>query len=372
MNKINLFDLITYYRNPTLEAQFTLDTIMKSAGSVTSATAGVWNKVFGAILWNQIPLAAPTLGVLPTVEWERSGIRVISDFMADITAGIPSAEGAIPPSVKPDIITMSVDPKEYVLTQDITDVVMALSNTADDVGINYVNIRMAFGKHYLTNLERMIHDVSVGTEGTTPAGWWHRMCDIVHNSGTIYGINRATNPWANALVDTASSLRVPDIDFINKMKARIENQGVKPNVIITSPLNTAYFRSQADNKMFLSILDNKPVKISVNGLETSDGYGVGVLVNQLYGLPIIESPFVGATGGSPAAGETRLPNIYVLTTEFAGDVIFGKMLLIPTTYYEANLPLAQNLFGTRIAYRTVGNLVCRRFNVQGKINALKQ
>jgi len=371
MRRINLFDLITYYRNPTLENQFALDAIMKSAGALTSATAGVWNKVFGAVLWNQIPLSAPTLAVLPTVEWERSGVRVITDFMASVSAGIPSGEGAVPPSVRPDIVTMSVDPEEYVLTQDVTDVVQALANTADDVGVNFVNLRMTFGKHYLTNLERMIHDVS-GTEGSTPTDFWVRMCDVVHNSGTIYGINRATNEWARALVNTATSLRVPDIDMINKMKARIEAQGVRPNVIVTSPLNTAYFRSQADNKMFLSILDNKPIKISVNGIETADGYGVGVLVNQLYGLPIIESPFVGATGGSAGAGETRLPNIYVLTTESGGDVIFGKMLLIPTTYHESNIPLAQNLFGTKMAYRTVGNLVCRRFNVQGKINALKE
>jgi hypothetical protein len=371
MNKINLFDLITYYHNPTLESQFTLDTIMKSAGAVTTATAGVWNKVFGAVLWNQIPLSAPTFGILPTVEWERSGIRVVHDFMASVADGIPTSEGAVPPSVRPDIITMSVDPKEYVLTQDITDVIQALSNTADDVGINFISMRMMFGKHYLTNLERMIHDVS-GTEGTTPSGYWVRMCDVVHNSGTIYGINRATNTWARAIVDTASALRTPDIDFINKMKARIEQLGVKPNVVVTSPINTAYFRSQADNKMFLSILDSRPVKISVNGIEGQEGYGVGVLVNQLYGLPIIESPFVGATGGSVGSGETRLPNIYVLTTEFSGDVLFGKMLLIPTTYHEANVPLAQNLFGTRIAYRTVGNLVCRRFNAQGKINSLKE
>ena len=373
MNKINLFELITYYRNPTLEAQFAFDTIMKSAGAVTSSTANVWNKVFGAVLWNQIPLIAPSFGVLPTVEWERSGIRVITDFMASISAGIPTSEGAVPASVKPDIITMSVDPKEYTLTQNITDVILALSNTADDVGVNAVSLRMAFGKHYLTNLERMIHDDS-GTEGTTPSGFWHRFVDIIHDAGVIYGVDRSApaNAWAKALVNTSSTLRVPDIDFVNKMKALIERQGVKPNVIITSPLDTAYFRSQADNKMFLSILDSKPIKIGINGIETNDGYGVGVLVNQLYGLPIIESPFVGATGGSVGPGETRLPNIYVITTEFGGEVIFGKMLLIPTVYHESNIPLAQNFFGTRIAYRTVGNLVCRRFNVQGKINALKQ
>jgi hypothetical protein len=371
MNKINLFDLITYYRNPTLESQFALTDIMKSAGAVTSGTANVWNKVFGAVLWNQVALKAPTFGVLPTVEWERSGVRVVNQYMASVSDGIPTDETAVPSSVKPDILTMSVDPLPYVLVSDVSDVVQALSQTADDVGINQISLRIVFGQHYLTNLERMIHDVS-GSEGTVPSGFWHRMCDIVHDGGVVYGINRATNEWARANVNTSNALRTPDIDFINKMIALIENQGVKPNVIVTSPLNVAYFRSQADNKMFLSILDNKPVKIGVNGLETSEGYGVGVRVNMLYGVPIIESPFVGATGGSVGAGEQRLPNIYVLTTESGGDVIFGKMLLIPTTYHEANIPLAQGMFGTRMAYRTVGNLVCRRFNVQGKINALKQ
>jgi hypothetical protein len=371
MNKINLFDLITYYRNPTLEAQFSLDSIMKSAGALTSSTANVWNKVFGAVLWNQIPLAAPTLGVLPTVEWERSGVRVITDFMASVSDGIPSGEGAVPPSVKPDILTMSLDPREYVLTNDMTDVVQALSQTADDVGINSVSLRILFGRQYLANLERMIHDVS-GTEGTTPSGFWVRLCDVIHDAGTIYDINRATNSWARAKVDTATSLRTPDIDFVNKMKARIEQEGVKPNVIITSPLDTAYFRSQADNKMFLSILDNKPVKVGINGIDSADGYGVGVLVNQLYGLPIIESPFVGATGGSAGANEVRLPNIYVVSTESGGDTLLGKMLLIPPTYHESNHPLAQGSFGTKMAYRTVGNLICRRFNVQGKISALKE
>jgi hypothetical protein len=371
MNKINLFDLIAYYRNPTLESQFALDTIMKSAGTLTSSTADVWNKVFGAVLWNQIPLTAPTLGVLPTIEWERSGIRVVYDFMASIADGIPSSEGAVPSSVKPDIINMSVDPREYVLVNNMTDVIQALSQTADDVGINQISLRILFGKQYLTNLERMIHDVS-GTEGTTPSGFWVRICDIVHDSGTIYGINRATNSWARAIVNTATSLRTPDIDFINKMIARIRQQGVHPTVILTSPIDVAYFRSQSDNKMFLSILDAKTVKISVNGIEGQEGYGVGVVVNQIYGVPIIESPFVGATGGSAGAGEVRLPNIYVLTTEFGGDTIFGKMLLIPPTYHESNIPLAQNLFGTKMAYRTVGNLVCRRFNTQGKISALKE
>jgi hypothetical protein len=371
MNKINLFDLITYYRNPTLEAQFTFDTLMKSAGAVTSGTPNIWNKVFGAILWNQIPLTAPTIGVLPTIEWERSGIRVIPDFMASVADGIPSSEGAVPPSVRPDIVTLNIDAKEYVLTSDMTDVVQALAQTADDVGINHITLRVVFGKQYLTNMERMIHDVS-GTEGTTPTNYWVRLCDIVHDSGTIYGVNRSTNPWARAIVNSATSLRTPDIDFINKMKARIETGGVKPNVIITSPLDTAYFRSQADNKQFLSILDAKPIKISVNGMDGPEGYGVGVLVSMLYGIPIVESPFVGASGGSVGAGETRLPNIYVLTTEYGGDVLFGKMLLIPPTYHESNVPLAQNFFGTKMAYRTVGNLVCRRFNVQGKISALKE
>jgi hypothetical protein len=371
MNKINLFDLITYYRNPTLEAQFSLDTIMKSAGAVATSTAGVWNKVFGAVLWNQLPLSAPTIGVLPTIEWERSGVRVVTDFIASIADGIPATESGVPSSVKPDIATMTVNPEEYTLVNDMNDIVQALSNTADDVGINQVALRILFGKNYVANLERMIHDVS-GTEGSTPTKWWVRLCDIVHDSGTIYGVNRSTNAWARANVNTASSLRTPDIDFVNKMKAQIEMQGVKPNVIITSPLDTAYFRSQADNKMFLSILDAKPFKVGVNGLDSPEGYGIGVTVSQLYTLPIIESPYVGASGGSVGSGEVRLPNIYILTTESGGDVLFGKMLLIPPTYHEANVPLAQGFFGTRMAYRTVGNLLCRRFNAQGKINALKQ
>jgi hypothetical protein len=48
----------------------------------------------------------------------------------------------------------------------------------------------------------------------------------------------------------------------------------------------------------------------------------------------------------------------------------------PTQYFEAGIstgnPFAINFIGDKGLYRTMGDVICTRFNVQGKIRDLKE
>ena len=369
MKPLTPYDFINFYRSG-LSGKFALTEIIKSAGSVGTGTPNALQRTFGAILWNQINLSANTFACLPSVEWERSGLRVVTDYMATPDDLVPTDEFSIPSPHMPDLATLSLTPNRFILVSEISDIMSALASTRNDVGINEINLRLELGNQFVALINRHIHNK--GSDEGVDLNGWRRLPFIVHNTGTIYGVDRSTNAWARAYVDqTTSSGRVLTRTLLLDAISAIKNQGVEPNVIITGADTYARIIDLFEDRALYGIIGEKAMKITVEGIQSAEGYEAGLRVASIWGIPVIVDAHTAKTGGV-GASEEQISSIYILTTKNGSNVLFGKSFLIPPLYDESSYFLAQNRFATKMAFYTVGDLVCRRFNVQAKVGSLKK
>jgi hypothetical protein len=121
-------------------------------------------------------------------------------------------------------------------------------------------------------------------------------------------------------------------------------------------------------------LGESDAQLTVNGVQSEKGIGVGVKVTTLYKIPIFQSKNVITTG----TGGTPISNIYFLDTsnpEGWSKPRLGLDVAKPTQYFEAGMntgtPFAIDRLGNEGMYRTMLELKCRFLAAQGKIRDLK-
>lgn len=345
--------------------------IQKQDDPVLLATTGWRNIVYGAKVWQQLNYEMNPFAIIPKRPWSKSGWRVETEF-ASAETNWPLgaiAENASPltsDSLKPDWLELSTDPKSIWNHFEISDVAAVMSAAGDDTIPTPSELRAHFAKFHSLQLNAMLMTDVDDITGTNNVQSIDRVVSnaaeealITAGDGDIYGIDRTSDAWADAVVVHNSDVdRVLTLSQIDECLRDIMNNGGNPKVILTG--HDTLFEWQALLEAQRRFMPAQGVKLSsFNGVQAvAPGVEAGFMVSTYHGIPIISSArcFNGGSG---------ISHIYFLDT----DHLFFQVAK-PTQYIEQRDPLAIDRFGMVGGYYTMGELICTNFKYQGKIRDL--
>jgi hypothetical protein len=351
--------------------------ITKAAGEVSTQVTGILNATYGAYIWRQLNSEANAFGILPKTTWFRTGWRIMKAFAtASASDIILSSEIAnLPAPVRPEIDTVRPKPKIHAEVFDVTDIVEALATSSvDDLWGALSQVRVEIGAEFIKRINQLLLrkvaeadsawngltslDRIVGHSGEDGAGT---------NYDVVYGIDRTTNPWANAYVNYAGTPRAISDALIRDVLMGARTNGGNTNVILTG-----YDTFTALSGLYMTFVRYLPmgetaVQVGVNGISTASGIDAGIRVASLYGVPVIQS--VDAPKG---IGSGEISYLFALDTsdpEGYGVPRLGLSVLRPVEYFETGAEgfAYLNKFVRRGIYRFVGETAGRLLAGQGKL-----
>jgi hypothetical protein len=353
--------------------------IQKALGTVETATTGVLNRIYGALLWAQMNQEANAFGMLPKTTWVRSGWRIKSAFAVDDFADIGLAEtSALPPSRIPEVRTLYATPKMHVLPFDVSDVVEALASvSADDVWGAAHQVRAEIGVEFAKQINRALLAKVYNPAGRQVIDTIDR---IVSNdaeySGAqegwedVYGIDRSTESWANAYVDMSSTLRDLTDFMIRNLLMHTRARGANTTVLLTGYDTYAVIQgiyltfARQSNPMTVD-----RAQFGINGITTAEGSNMGIQIAKLYDIPLVQS--VDAPKGNGSGEISYLYALDISDPEGYGFPRLSISVLRPVEYFESRDYILLGKFVVRGVYRFVGELVARFLFGQGKIRDIR-
>jgi hypothetical protein len=352
----------------------------KASGALETATTGVFNRIYGALLWAQMNQEANAFGMLPKTTWVRSGWRVKTAFgVTDFKNTGISETGNLPTSSIPDIATVSAVPRIHVRVFDVTDVVEALAQvSSDDVWGAAHQVRAEVGVEFAKLINQAL--LAKVYDPATRNNVVETIDRIVSNDGEysggqegwedVYGIDRTTASWANAYVDSSSTLRDLTDFLIRNLLMNTRARGANTNVLLTGYDTYAVIQgiyltfARQGNPMTVD-----RAQFGVNGITTAEGSNMGIQIAKLYDIPLVQSVDVAKGTGS---GE--ISYLYALDTsdpEGYGFPRLGISVLRPVEYFESRDYVVLNKFVIRGVYRFVGETVARFLFGQGKVRDIR-
>jgi len=353
----------------------------KADGSITTSTAGVYNPIYGAYAWAQLNLEANAFGVLPKVPWGNSGWRVITGRASEVVIGGVAEGGSIPDSKVPTFAMITAKPKTiaHVFTNSEIQEFLATANH-DDAIATMEMLRTYFAKEHAEHINRMLlSDVGTALAGNNmesidrvvSSNSELTRCGIPAGYSDIYGQDRDGGAsWADAQVlDNSGSPRDLTDDLIRQLLRMCMHYGANPTMWLTGYDTYAKIQGLFTPEVRYSVIGDSKVKVGVNGIETFEGNEVGLHVSTLYGIPMIISKNVK---------QDTISRLYLLDTSNPEGFPMPRLCIRvakPTQYFEAGTNTQTELllgsFINKGMYRTIAELICTRFNVQGKLRDLQ-
>lgn len=357
--------------------------ITKADDPVMSTTTGVYNAIYGAEIWYQLNTEANLFGAIPKVPWGRSGWRVMTGRPSSGGAVGVAEAGTLPDSVQPSFQEVSTKPKTVATVFETSEVQEFLASQGeDDAYANMAQLRQVMG-----TLHKEALNIQLGTDVDTTAGYNFESLDRVISSysevsdtgigldagdADIYGIDRdAAASWADANVyhNSGTDRDLTD-ELLRTALMNAYQQGANPTMWITGYDTYAKMQGLYETLVRYNVLGKATARVGVNGLELLNGTtDVGLTIATLYGIPIILSKNVP---------QDTISRIYLVdTSNPEGNALPRLAIKIakPTQYFEAGMdmstPFAVGKFSNKGMYRTMGEVICTRFNVQTKIRDLK-
>lgn len=344
--------------------------IKKADSPLISDTTGVYNAIYGAKVWSSLNQEANAFSVLPKKPWDKSGWRVITTRAATSGGGV-GENSTLPDTIKPSFEEKSTKPKTVAHTFNASEVMSYLATVDDSLGNVMKVLREEMAKHHTEMINKMLLG-DVDTVAGDSIESIDRVCSSrAEESGCldagdadIYGIDRSdsANSWADAYVDeNDGTTRELTLSMIDSAFENIWTAGGMPKVIITGYDTLTKIQQLLQAQQRFATLSEKRASVGVEGVKSIEGYDVGFTVATYNNVPIIPSKDVT---------QDTISRMYFLDT----DYLFFKTSK-PTQYFESGMskgdPFAINYLGDEGMYRTMGELICTRFNVQGKIRDLQ-
>ena len=365
--------------------------IAKADAPVLSTTTGVYNAVYGMQAWVQVNQEANTFGVLPKIPWTRSGWRVITDRAGSPPYGGRAENGALPDTIKPTFSEISTKPKTVAVTFENSEVQEFLATAGgDDAFAAMADLRTYFGNSHKEDINYQLNDSngdlasnnieSVDRVASSNAEFSNCSdnADVVYTAGDLdmYSnvIDRDAAGWEDAYVNHNSGVNRSLVDSV--IQAVIQNtltNGANPNgqfwqcgYDTWSTINQIY-----DTQVRYNLIGEQMIKVGVNGIQSQEGIKVGTSVATLINRVVIQSKnTVADTGG--------IGRLYLFDSSNPEGFDYPRLFIKvakPTQYFEAGMnqgtPFAINKFGTEGMYRSMMELICTFFAVQGKARDLQ-
>lgn len=365
----------------------------KADDPVITTTTGVYNAVYGAQAWVQLNMEANTFGVLPKTVWNRSGWRVITARTATLPYGGRAQTAALPDTVKPTFKEVSTLPKLSAVTFEVGEIQEFLATQGgDDAFAAMSDLRTYMAVEHKEDLNKQLNtqngtlasnnvdsvDRVVGSYGEiTNAKESDESTAYTTGDLDIYSQDRdAAASWADAYVSynaTAGSVRSLSDSLLQSLLHNTLQNGANPNgqIVQTGYDTWATINQLYDPQVRYNLLGTAKVQPGVNGVKTLEGSEVGIQVSTIFGKPIIISKdTVQDTGG--------ISRMYMLDMSNPEGFDLPRLsfrIAKPTQYFEAGMnqgnPFAVDKFSTKGMYRTMGEIICTFFKVQGKLRDLK-
>ncbi len=351
----------------------------KADADVTTGVTGVYNAIYGANAWIQANHEANAFGVLPKYAATKTGWRVITADAGSAADGGVAENGVIPDTTKPTYLEISAVPKTVAHSFSASEVQDAISEAGDDTTGTMPHLRNYFSsKHKLALNQQLLRDVdstadtrmeSIDRVVSSNA----EVDNIGLNAGDadIYGLDRdAAAAWHDAVVDDNSGV---DRDLTDNLLLDLQDNtfeaGANSTFWLTGTDTYASIQALFEPQVRYQVLGSTKAQLTMNGIQTPEGIEVGITVSQLHGKPLIISA---------STQKDVISRIYLLDTsdpEGFGISRLGIRVHRPTQYFENGIangdPFGINRFGDEGVYRTMAELIAKRFDVQGKIRDLK-
>jgi len=355
--------------------------IQKGLGAIESTTAGILNRIYGALLWAQMNQEANAFGMLPKTTWVRSGWRVKTRFGVTDHTQIGVTETAdIPPSSVPEIMTLYAIPRIHVRVFDVSDVVEALASvSADDVWGAAHQVRVEVGVEFAKLINQALLAKIYDPAGRTVIDTIDRIVSKAGEVGVtpgwedVYGIDRSASgmEWANAYVDDSSTLRDLTDFLIRRLLQNTRKRGATTDVLLTGYDTYAVIQG-----IYLTFArQNNPMTVDraqfgINGITTAEGTNAGIQIAKLYDIPLVQS--VDCPKGSGSGEISYLYGLDISDPEGYGFPRMGISVLRPVEYFESRDYVLLGKFVVRGVYRFIGELVARFLYGQGKIRDIRE
>jgi len=365
--------------------------IAKTDAPVVSTTTGVYNAVFGVQAWIQLNMEANTFGVLPKVPWTRSGFRAITARGNTMPYGGVAEGGAIADTVKPTFAEISTKPKTMHVTFESSEVQEFLADASDDDAIGSMqDLRTYFAAEHKedinsalntengtlasNNFESIDRVVSSYAE-VTNCSESDESTSYTTNDVDIYSQDRdSAASFADAYVGhNSSTVRSLTDSVIQTLLQNTLTNGANPNgqFFQTGWDTWATINQLYESQVRYHLIGEARIQPSVNGIKTPKGNDVGLNVSTMFNKPVIISKdTVQDTGG--------ISRLYLLDSSNPEGYEHPRLCIKvakPTQYFEGGMndgsPFAVDKFSTKGLYRTMGELICPFFKVQGKVRDLK-
>lgn len=389
----------------------TPDEIMKAG--ISTADAGAYNPIFGAIAWANFNLEANLFAALPKFVWDYSGARLFTakgNTIADKGTNNNTAKGGvvegglIPDSVKPTITEVQFKPKTLVYPFEVTELHEHLvEHSRDDLWGSLAHQRVYAADQFKELLNQMLT--------LDPAGLASEAADDLtlldlesipriissdaEEDAVALGWNDAFDPWrATATIDRDSATTYDST--VNSAGSSLSTSDVITNSIITDTLSDIRIAGGKEPTLLVGGQDTysevqktyfnayrinntsdlrSEFNVSVNGIDTFTGTGAGLHISTLYGLPYIP------TKDSPGSSATNAGDLFILNTAADKNApnkpMLGIQVLKPILYYEASKrqqgwPFIVDAFKDRALYEMLAETTCRNFKTQGKLINIKK
>lgn len=372
--------------------------ISKTDAPVLSSTTGVYNAVYGVQAWSQLNQEANTFGILPKVPYGRTGMRVLTARGNTRPYGGVGEDGTIPELIKPTFAEVSFLPKTMASVFGNTEVQEFLATSGkDDSTASMNDLRGYFMVEHKEDI-----NAALNTQNGTLASNNYESIDRIIGSYAELNADKENDQstgyaagdldpygassgdldrdggagWTDAYVGLAATPGTVESITDSKLQALLQNtlaNGADPKGQV---IQTGYDSWSAINQLYdpqvrYNLIGQKNFSGSVNGIKTMEGQGFGTTTATLFDRPVILSKdTVKDTGG--------ISRVYMMDIgNPEGHEIPRLCLKVakPTQYFEAGMnngtPFAIDKLRTEGMLRTVGELSCRFYKVQGKLRDLK-
>jgi hypothetical protein len=336
--------------------------VMKADAPVISSTTGVYNRIYGKMVWELLNNVAKTFSVLPKVPLNNTGFRVITARAQTLGTGGQAENAALPETVKPTWALGSISLKEVVHTFDMSNRMQLLDDGNDDT-IGFDHLREYMAKEHVAHLNKMLLADADTVAGNNIESI-DRVCSsqseesalLTAGDADIYGFDRSASTAFDAYVshNSGTDRDLTEAQVRTMIDSIDENCGERPTVIITGFDTAARLDGLVNTQTRYETLR---VSVGVNGIQTAAGNDVGLRVASFDGIPVIRDKDVV---------KDTISRIYALNTNY---LQFATKL--PTQYFESQNFFETGKLGKEGMYYTAGELVCTRFNAQGKVRDLK-
>lgn len=393
----------TYNKSP--------EDVMKDAGGMTTGDLGAYNPVFGAMVWANFNLEANFWSAMPKFVWDFSGWRIFTskgNALVDAgsgnntTLGGTVQGGLIAAPVKPLVEAVTVIPKTLQYPFQVSELdEYLIENSRDDLWGSLAQQRLYSADQAkemwnqmltkrVTGLNQSASDLrrldleSIDCVVSSNAQWiadstsvsnlydpWKDTASITRESSTKYD-STVVSPSGNLETSDVLTDRV-----INSTLASLRVLGGKEPTLMVGGQDT-YSEVQSIYMNAMRIVNTSDLRsefnVSVNGINTFTGTGVGLHISTIYGIP-----FIPTKDAPKASGQ--IGDLFILNTSAdknsPNKPMLGLQVLKPVVYYEASkriqgYPFINGSFNDKALYEAMLELTCRNFPAQGKIINIAQ